>query len=60
MEDGIVFFYTKDNILYPVAMDDQDFRICRHLVNQVFTKDNKLVVLTNRPMGELENMREKK
>jgi len=59
MTDGLVFFYAKDGILYPTAMDEKDFVMSRYLVNQIFDKDNKLVVLIDHPMGELENIGDK-
>lgn len=59
IDDGIIFSFVKDGIVYPVALTESDLKMCRYLVAQVFDEDNKLVVLTDRPMGELEEIGEK-
>lgn len=57
MEDGLVLFYIKDEILYPVVLTKEQkevFEMFQHLVPQ------PIRVMFKHPQGEVVNLLDKK
>lgn len=55
MKDGLVLFYMKDNILYPVALDKEGYNMLQFIGNSI-TGGKPLRVLLDKPMGEAVNL----
>lgn len=55
IKDGIVLFYAKDGILYPVGMTDEQVQTIDLMLGMGL--EGKLKVFTDQPMGDLINLK---
>lgn len=54
MEDGIVIFYSKNDVLYPVALTEEQSEAFQLLQSIIF--QNKLRVIFDKPQGTIKNL----
>lgn len=53
MKDGFVVFYVKDEIGYPVAMNEEQLNMINFVCDGLFKPQ---VTLIDKPIGKVENL----
>ena len=54
MEDRIVLFYVKDEILYPVQLTKEQSAMVQLALGAIFNEENELNVRIDLPQGKME------